>query len=179
MGLVMQWCKISSCSLGHAINRQSLRTTFCTITACTTCKSPIALWRQQDGSSLCRNMLSHCLLSIGDIVLECYVLQCRWKASWQLTDAFETWRAGARHKHDMRIKTATAFEYLYLSLGQRALKAWQQGVAYNQKVTCCACDDYWSSFVIQHLCLSMDRVLRALVVAMKRYEPALHGTVLF
>ena len=63
---------------------------------------------------------------------------CRWKASWQLTDAFETWRAGARHKHDMRIKTATAFEYLYLSLGQRALKSWQEGVVYNQKVTCCA-----------------------------------------
>lgn len=51
-----------------------------------------------------------------------------------MTDAFETWRAGARYKHDMRIKAASAFEYLYTSLGQRTLRAWQEGVIYNQKV---------------------------------------------
>ena len=41
----------------------------------------------------------------------------------------------------MRIKTASAFEYLYLSLGQRTLRAWQEAVVYNQKVlsVCLVC----------------------------------------
>lgn len=74
-----------------------------------------------------------------DGINQCW--QYRWKASWQLTDAFETWRAGARYKHDMRIKTASAFEYLYLSLGQRTLRAWQEAVVYTQKVlsVCLVC----------------------------------------
>ena len=58
----------------------------------------------------------------------------RWKASWQLTDAFETWRLAATQRQELRIKTANAFQYLYLSLGQRAIKAWQEGVSYQQKV---------------------------------------------
>lgn len=49
-------------------------------------------------------------------------------------DAFESWKAAAAHRQEMRIKTANAFQYLYLSLGQRAIKAWQEGVAYQQKV---------------------------------------------
>lgn len=58
----------------------------------------------------------------------------RWKASWQLMDAFETWRSAAIQRREMRIKTAGALEYLYLSLGQRAIRAWQEGVSYQQKV---------------------------------------------
>jgi len=58
----------------------------------------------------------------------------RWKASWQLMDAFETWRLAAAQRQELRIKTANAFQYLYLSLGQRAIKAWQEGVSYQQKV---------------------------------------------
>ena len=59
----------------------------------------------------------------------------RWKASWQLMDAFQSWRAAAAERQEMRIKTANAFQYLYLSLGQRAIRAWQQGVLYQQKVS--------------------------------------------
>ena len=33
------------------------------------------------------------------------------------------------------MQTANAFQYLYLSLGQRAIKAWQEGVSYQQKVS--------------------------------------------
>jgi len=44
-------------------------------------------------------------------------------------------------RQELRIKTANAFQYLYLSLGQRAIKAWQEGVSYQQKVlswlACC------------------------------------------
>ena len=58
----------------------------------------------------------------------------RWKGSWQLMDAFETWKAAAIQRREMRIKTAGAIEYLYLSLGQRAIRAWQEGVSYQQKV---------------------------------------------
>ena len=49
-------------------------------------------------------------------------------------DAFETWRLAAAQRQELRIKTANAFQYLYLSLGQRAIKAWQKGVSYQQKV---------------------------------------------
>ena len=49
-------------------------------------------------------------------------------------DAFETWRCAALQRRNMRIKTASAFEHLYLSLGQRAIRAWQEGVSYQQKV---------------------------------------------
>ena len=58
----------------------------------------------------------------------------RWKAGWQLTDAFETWRLAVAQRQELRIKTANAFQYLYLSLGQKAIKAWQEGVSYQQKV---------------------------------------------
>jgi len=51
-----------------------------------------------------------------------------------LMDAFETWRLAAAQRQELRIKTANAFQYLYLSLGQRAIKAWQEGVSYQQKV---------------------------------------------
>ncbi len=61
----------------------------------------------------------------------------RWKASWQLMDAFETWKVAAAERQELRLKTANAFEYLYLSLGQRAIKAWQEGVSYQQKVLSC------------------------------------------
>ena len=58
----------------------------------------------------------------------------RWKASWQLMDAFETWRSAASQRRELRMKTASAFEHLYLSLGQRAMRAWQEGVSYQHKV---------------------------------------------
>ena len=53
-------------------------------------------------------------------------------------DALETWKAAAIQRREMRIKNAGAVEYLYLSLGQRAIRAWQEGVSYQRKVSSAA-----------------------------------------
>lgn len=63
-----------------------------------------------------------------------YSVTYRGQASWQLLDAVERWKRAAAERQELRLQTANAFQYLYLSLGQRAIKSWQEGVSYQQKV---------------------------------------------